>query len=159
MMRYDQAMRPAEHRSRALQTAIAVVLVAALLFAFALATFLPANDDSLRVHLATLETSASEGLTLARADDEERVPRHFYDTEMELLRKDAEKTSKSLVSARPLVELRPRFAEAAWLAGAAARDLAALGKTGALKESVIAAQATLGAVKARAKAMDQELGP
>jgi hypothetical protein len=152
-------MRRAEHHSRALQTAVAGVVIAAFIAAIALATFLPANEDTLRVHLATIGTSTAEGLTLTRGDDEERLTRSFYDTELELLWKDVEKASSSLASARPEPELRSRFVEAMGLASEAAAGLRTLAAPGARAESVIAGQATLGAIHARAKAMEQELEP
>jgi hypothetical protein len=150
-------MRRAEHHSRALQTAIVGVAVAALIFGFALAKLLPANSDTLRVHLGTLESSIAEALTLARADDEGRLTRNYFETELDLLREDVEKTAEGLASSRPEPELRPRFAEAEGLARSAADGLRALGVAGAPAESVIAGEATLASIQARAKAMKHEL--
>jgi hypothetical protein len=150
-------MRRAEHHSRALHTTVAGVVLAAITFAVALGTVLPANEDTLRVHLRTIGTSAAEGLTLARADDEGRVTRNFYDTELHLLRMDVERTSARLAGARPKPELRAKFAEAIDLAAAAAGGLRSLAIPGARAESVIAGQATLAAVQSRVKAMEQDL--
>ena len=152
-------MRRAEHHSRALLTAVAGVVIAALIAAIALATFLPANEDTLRVHLATIGTSTAEGLTLTRGDDEERLTRSFYDTELELLRQDVQRTASSLASARPEPHLRAKFAETMGLATQAAAGLRTLAAPGARAESVIAGQATLGAIHARVKAIEQELEP
>jgi len=150
-------MRRAEHHSRALQTVAAAVVIAALIFAVALATFLPANRDTLRVHLGTLRTSMAEALTLARADDERRVGRSFFDTELGLLRDDMTSTQQALAGARPLPELRERFAETARIAATAADAMRILALPGARAESVIAGQATLVGLQSRVQEMEQEL--
>ncbi|HYJ34272.1 MAG TPA: hypothetical protein VE326_13755 [Candidatus Binatia bacterium] len=150
-------MRRAEHHSRALQTVVAAVVVAALAFAIALATFLPANQDTLRVNLNSIGTSAAEGLTLARGDDESRLTRNFYDVELELLRDDLDHVVANLGHARPLPELRGRFAEATALAGSASRALRALAVPGAPAESVVAGQATLVSITSRVDSLKQEL--
>lgn len=152
-------MRRAEHHSRALQTVVAAVVIAALICAAALSTFLPANDDSLRVQLGALESSISEALTLARADDERTITRSFFDTELDLLRQDVSGARSALLSSRPLPELRGRFEEAARLAASAEGALHAVATPGARAESVIAGQATLGAIRERVNAMEQELQP
>jgi len=137
--------------------AIAAVVLAALISAVALATFLPANADSLRVHLNTLSSAIAEGLTLARGDDEAKLTRSFYDTELGLLRKDAEETAARVASARALPELQPKFAETASLATIVAARLRDLALPGAPAESVIAAQATLQSVQTRLKQIEEEL--
>jgi hypothetical protein len=152
-------MRRAEHSGHGLQVVITGVAAAALIFWAALSLYLPANEDTLRVHLSTLRSSAGEGLTLTRADDERRVTGCFYGVELELLRSDTEKTARSLAWARAEPDLRPRFLEAAGLAQEAARKLHALGVPGAPSESVVAAQATLADIQARVKQMEQEIRP
>jgi hypothetical protein len=152
-------MRRAEHSGRGLQVAIVGVTAAAFVAWAAHALLLPANADSLRVHLGSLRSSVAEGLTLARADDERRALGHFYATELELLRKDTEKTASSLATSRAEAALLPRFAEAARLAHEAARKLHDLGVPGAPAESVIAAQATLASIQLRINQMQQELEP
>jgi len=150
-------MRPGEHGSRGLQTVIAAILVAGLIFALSLATFLPANEDSLRVHLGTVRASVAEGLTLTRADDEKRVTRAFYDTELEMIRRDVEQAAGALARARTEPGLEGRFQAAAALAREAARRLYALGVPGAPSESVVAALATLAQIQARALDMEQAI--
>lgn len=150
-------MRPGEHGSHGLQTLIAAILVAGLIFTLSLATFLPANEDSLRVHLGTVRASVAEGLTLTRADDEKRVTRAFYDTELELIRRDVERAAGALASARTEPGLEARFQAAAGLAREAARRLYAVGVPGAPSESVVAALATLAQIQARARDMERSI--
>lgn len=150
-------MRRAEHHSRALLTVVAAVVIAALIFAVALATFLPANQDTLRVNLGTIRTSIAEALTLARADDERRVGGSFFTTELGLLRDDMATTQRALAGSRPLPELKDRFAETAQIAATAADAMRALALPGARAESVIAGQATLVGLQARVQEMELEL--
>jgi hypothetical protein len=152
-------MRREEDSAHGLQVIITGVSLAAFLFAVGLTFFLPANSNGLRVHLGAIRSATAEGLTLTRADDERRSTGTFYGVELELLRENADRTASRLASARALPALRPQFDEAAALAREAARRLHVLGVPGAPAESVVAAQATLAAIQARAKQMERELEP